>query len=120
MKKKFTVIILLFFLFAATGCSFLSKNSYTRYSDTIFDSFNTQTQFAAYTETEEEYDQYLQYFQSRFEHLHKLFDIYNSYEGVNNVKTINDHAGIEPVQVEREIIDLILFAKEWHAKTGGK
>ena len=35
---------------------------------------------------------------------HQLFDIYNSYEGVNNLKTINDLAGIAPVKVDRKLL----------------
>ena len=32
---------------------------------------------------------------------HKLYDIYNSYEGINNLKTVNDNAGIEdPTKAE--------------------
>ena len=31
---------------------------------------------------------------------HRLFDIYNDYEGLNNLKTVNDHAGIGPVEVD--------------------
>ena len=58
--------------------------------------------------------------QSRFRELHKLFDKYNNYEGINNIKTINDNAGIQPVKVEKAIIDLILFSREWYAETGRK
>ncbi|NLM53016.1 MAG: FAD:protein FMN transferase [Firmicutes bacterium] len=121
MKKNFLALICLFFsvLLLATGCG-SKKSKYTKYSATVFDCFNTVTTFTAYTETEEEFNQYYQYFQERFEYLHQLYDIYNSYEGINNLKTINDNAGIKPVKVEQEIIDLILFAKEWYAKTGGK
>ena len=36
-----------------------------------------------------------------------MFDKYTSHEGVNNIKTINDNAGIKPVKVDQVIIDLL-------------
>ena len=50
----------------------------------------------------------------------KLYDIYKDYDGINNIKTINDNAGIKPVEVQQEIIDLLLFSKEWYNRTNGK
>ena len=35
--------------------------------------------------------------------------IYHDYEGINNIKTINDNAGVAPVEVSQEIIDLLLL-----------
>ena len=49
---------------------------------------------------------------------HELYDIYNDY-GFNNIKTINDKAGVEPVKVDRRIIDLLLFSKEAYEATYG-
>ena len=43
---------------------------------------------------------------------HQLFDIYNNYEGINNLKTINDNAGIAPVKVNPDIIELLQISKE--------
>ncbi len=51
---------------------------------------------------------------------HKLFDIYYKYSGINNLKTVNDKAGIEPVKVDEKIIDFLLYAKEIYALTNGK
>ena len=50
---------------------------------------------------------------------HRLFDIYNSYEGVVNLKTINDNAGRGPVSADARIIELLTFSKEMHQKTDG-
>lgn len=72
-----------------------------------------------YTQSKEEFEDFAKMGQTRFEELHKFFDIYHSYEGINNIKIINDNAGIRPVKVSREIVDIILFSKEWHDKTGG-
>ena len=51
---------------------------------------------------------------------HQLFDIYADYEGINNLKTINDNAGIAPVEVDRKVIDLLLDCKAYYDLTGGK
>ncbi len=49
-----------------------------------------------------------------------LFDIYNDYEGINNLKTVNDNAGIAPVKVDRAVIDLLKTAKEFYDLSGGE
>ena len=55
-----------------------------------------------------------------FERLHKLFDIFNEYEGKNNLYTINKNAGIAPVEVDEAIISLLQNAFIAYEKTGGK
>lgn len=112
-----TVILLLFLL---TGCQTAPQSEYTKYSDSFFDTFNTLTRVVAYTKSEQEFNYYFTKIHARFQELHQLFDIYNDYEGINNIKTINDNAGIKPVKVDKEIIDLILFAKDWYRRTGGR
>ena len=51
---------------------------------------------------------------------HELYDIYNEYEGVSNIKTINDNAGVAPVEVDERIIDLLVFARDMCEATHGK
>ncbi len=117
MKKK--ILMILIFVVSLSiliGCE--KKPTYQKYTDSFFDTFDTITQIVAYTETKEEFDSYLEIMHNRFLELHQLFDKYNSYEGINNIKTINDNAGIAPVKVNKEIIDLILFSKEWYEKAG--
>ncbi|TDT46056.1 FAD:protein FMN transferase [Fonticella tunisiensis] len=110
--------VLLTVLFFA-GCKKETKSEYTKYSGTFFDTFDTMTMVVAYTKSEQEFNYYFEKIHERFEQLHKLYDIYNDYEGINNIKTINDNAGIKPVKVDKEIIELILFAKDWYKRTGG-
>lgn len=51
---------------------------------------------------------------------HKLFDIYNEYSGIINLKTINDNAGNgEWLSVDERIIELLLLSKEMYDKTDG-
>ncbi|HHU77392.1 MAG: FAD:protein FMN transferase [Caldicoprobacterales bacterium] len=117
--KKIQVMLLVLVLLAVvpTGCR---QRKYERFSGSFFDTFDTYTTFIGYTRNKEEFDRYFDMVQSRFRELHKLFDKYNNYEGINNIKTINDNAGIQPVKVEKAIIDLILFSREWYAETGRK
>jgi len=115
----FVPLILLMMLNA--GCVFgkkLGSGGYTKYSYEFFGAFNSVTQIVGYSESEEQFEIMAKKCQARLEELHKLFDIYHNYEGINNIKTINDNAGIKPVEVRQEIIDLIQFSKEWYYKAG--
>lgn len=121
MIRKVSKFIMLFCLMMILiGCQSNEQIQYNRYQETIFDTFDTVTQVIGYAESEEEFNTYVEKIHERLQELHKFYDIYNTYEGINNVKTINDNAGIKPVKVDREIIDFILFSKEWYEKTDGQ
>lgn len=116
MKKSLLYFLALTIsLTVLSGCS---KNKYKKYDGSFFDTFDTIVKVVGYAADEEEFDEYMEVIHDRFLELHKLFDKYKSYEGINNIKTINDYAGIEPVKVEKEIIDLIIFSKAWYYRTG--
>lgn len=119
MKKKVISVLLLTMILLVTGCNSRPKIKYNKYTGSILDVFDTVTVVIGYTETQEEFDAYFNMIHDRFQMLHKLYDKYNNYDGINNIKTINDQAGIKPVKVDKEIIDLILFSKEWYEKTEG-
>ena len=53
------------------------------------------------------------------EEYHRLFDIYYEYAGINNLKTVNQSAAVAPVKVDAKLIELLLYAKEIHTRTGG-
>lgn len=101
-----------------TGCAF--EPTYTKYTYQFYGTFDTLVQFVGYAASQGEFDAYAKQGEQRFVALNKLFDIYHAYEGLNNAKTINDNAGVAPVKVDEELVDLILLAKEWYAKTDGK
>ena len=109
MKKKLYLLILIIAIFIS-GCSG-DRSGYIKYSYEFLGAFDTVVQFIGYAKTQDEFEKMAEIVEKRFLELHKLYDIYNDYEGINNVKTINDNAGIKPVEVSREIIDLILFQR---------
>jgi thiamine biosynthesis lipoprotein len=49
-----------------------------------------------------------------------LYDIYNNYDGLNNIKTINENAGIAPVEVDQKIIDMLNLAKAFYTYSSGE
>ena len=55
-----------------------------------------------------------------FSYYNQLFDRFNDYENINNIKKINDNAGQNAVQVSQEIIDMLLEAKYFYNISYGK
>jgi len=107
-----------------TGCAEKEVTPvYTKHSTMIMsdeDLFNTIIMVTAFTKSDEEFTEMIEYITQRYTELNAMYDIYNDYEGVNNIKTINDNAGIAPVKVSKEIIDLLEFSIECYEKLGGK
>lgn len=113
--KKILLSIMIFGM-VLSGC----QKEKQRFSGICYDcGFNTVWNWILYTEDEEIYDEYVSEIYTYANKYHRLFDIYNNYDGVNNIKTINDNAGIAPVKVESEIIELIEMAKEMYELSDG-
>lgn len=81
--------------------------------------FDTVTSITIYADDEEQFDEWEQLVHSELERYHQLYDIYHSYEGVNNIKVINDRAGMSPVEVPEDILDLLEFSLKEYDLTGG-
>lgn len=117
MKRKI-IIYLLAVLIILSGCSGQDV-SYERYEASFLQLFDTVTTMIGYAENKEAFTEIAQSVYDTLEEYHRLYDIYNDYDGINNIKTINDNAGIAPVKVDGKIIDLLTFCKEMYDKTGG-
>jgi len=117
MKKTVAACLAAMLLFAF-GCS--RKEEPKRYQAEFLTLFNTVTRVVGYANSEEEFRALAQTIRDRLTEYHQLYDIYNSYDGVNNLKTVNDNAGIRPVLVDQRVIDMLEFAKEQYEATGGR
>lgn len=103
-----------------TGCSApVETVKKKQYQATFLTLFDTVTTIIGYGKTEEEFKEVTDQIHDELEIYHQLFDIYNDYEGVANIKTINDQAGIAPVKVDQKIIDLLLDCKGYYEMSGG-
>lgn len=122
-KSKITIIITIIMLICFSGCKENNQEKnigYEKYDYVFLDTFDTVTQIIAYAKSKEEFDGYAEKFHNRMIQLHKLYDKYNNYEGINNIKTINDNAGIKAVKVDKDIIDLIVFSKNMYQNISDK
>ena len=114
--KRFLSLILAILLLS--GCS-LTQSPPKQYNATFLELFDTVTAMTGLSDSQETFTTNAQAVRDALEVYHQLFDIYNSYDGINNLKTVNDNAGIAPVKVDRKIIDLLLNCKAYYDLTGG-
>lgn len=118
MKKWISVLLIVILAINAVSCGQVNKKK--RYEAEFLVFFDTITQVVGYADTKAEFEKYAQVVYDSLKEYHELYDIYDDFEGINNIKTINDNAGIAPVKVDQRIIDLIKFSKEAYTKTNGQ
>lgn len=119
LRYKKRILLLLGLLFII-GCFFIScskKDSYEKYSITNFSAFNTVSEISAYDI--EDQTENLDILNQLLEEWNQLFDIYQLYDGINNIKTINDCAGKAAVEVDERIISVIEKGIELETVTKG-
>lgn len=122
-NKKIGIVGIAFFTVLMLAVLFhmrQSESNLSRYTATFLDVFDTRTDVVGYSGSEEKFTEQVSLLKEKLEYYHRLYDIYNDYDGVKNIKTINDNAGVAPVEVSRDIIDLLLFSKEMYTKTEGQ
>ena len=112
--------LLLLLCLILSGCAGEKKPEMKQYTATFLSLFDTVTTIVGRAESQEAHMDKAQTIHDELLTLHQLFDIYNDYEGLNNLKTVNDNAGLSPVEVDRAIIDLLLDCKAYYELTGGK
>lgn len=122
-KNKPVRIIALLLLITLLASLFIGcdrEKKITAKNRIYYEYFDTVSTIYDYTGgSEDDFRQAAMHFEDRLEYYHKLFDIYNEYDGINNVATVNRLAGAEAVKVDSELVDFLLFAKEMHNKTDG-
>ena len=114
-------MVLLSLVLLLSGCSAGTKSTEQKqYTATFLTLFDTVTTIVGKAESEEAFSQKAQAVHDELLEYHQLFDIYNDYDGINNLKTVNDQAGIAPVKVDSRIIDLLLDCRTYYTLTNGR
>lgn len=124
--KKFIIVNLMVILLLLTGCQSKQESNIDKgknpkmekYEMTFFDTFDTVTNIILYAETQEQAQKYGEEVHQRFLELHKIYDKYNSYEGINNIYSINKKAGQGPIEVSEDLINLLDFSIQKYKKYG--
>lgn len=91
-----------------------------QYSASFLDLFDTVSTVVGIGEDEADFRMKAQKVHDDLRKYHRLFDVYHEYEGMNNLKTINDNAGIAPVEVDAAIICLLEDCKRIYEWSDGK
>ena len=71
--------------------SFAKEKELTRYTATFLDVFDTRTEIVGFAKDKEKFAEDAQLIKDRLIYYNQLYDIYNDYPGVNNIKTIKRH-----------------------------
>lgn len=115
MKKTLSFALAVIMLFTLTACG-SSKKSYERSEYTLFD---TVTVIKGYADSQESFMDETGGIIAELTRLHRLFDIYNEYDGIVNLCTVNARAG-EWVEVDGEIIEFLLWGRKVALLTAGE
>ena len=116
MKRTLALFLILSLLL--TGCAGAGEEL-KQYSATFLTVFDTVTTIVGRDISEAAFTEKAQAVHDVLLRYHQLFDIYHEYEGLNNLKTINDHPG-EAVEVDQAVIDLLLDCKAYYELTNGR
>lgn len=115
MKKTIVTILAALLISGCAG----SQDELQKYSSTTTESgFDTPITLIAYTEDEKTFQTFFKQMKKDFLHYHQLFDKYHDYPGINNIKTINEQAGIAPVRVDASIMKMLKLAKQYYEASG--
>ena len=103
-------------LLVLSGCG----TGMQRYEATYWDVFDTVTTVTGYAAGQAEFDAAAREIHDTLLEYHRLYNIYESYDGLRNLKTVNDQAGIGPVPVDTRILSLLQYAQTAWTETGGR
>lgn len=120
MKKALSVALIVCLVLALAGCGKPETKEKTRYQAEFLELFDTMTQIIGYSDSKALFTQQANYAYDNLKTYHQLYNIYDDFKGINNIKTINDNAGKKPVKVDEKIIDLLKFSKKVYTMSGGR
>lgn len=101
------------------GCASGRLTGPKRYETAFLDLFDTVTTVVGYADSEAAFQETTGCLYDELAYYHRLFDIYNEYPGITNLKSVNDRAGREPVSVDRPLLEFLLFCRQMEQTTGG-
>lgn len=120
MKRVCAAVVLCALLCGCAAAPAGEEGGQKRYEASFLTLFDTVTTMVGYADSQETFTAQAQQIHDELLEYHQLYDIYNDYDGMNNLKTVNDNAGIAPVEVDARILDMLEFSRELYEETGGR
>lgn len=115
----YILMALLLILAAVPGCS--KETGPKSRSRTYFDCFDTVSSIYSYEkESEEQFEKTVSSVREMLVRYHCLLDIYNEYDGINNLCTLNKNAGIQSVELDPFLLDYLQRGIDYYNLTGGE
>ncbi len=117
MRRILALLLVVCMGVGCVGCGNKAQK-FTAYS---FDYFDTATTIVGYAESQAAFDTVVASIKEQLGEYHRLYDIYQRYDGVTNLCALNARAaGDGAVTVDKKITDMLAFAQQMHTVTGGK
>lgn len=113
--KKIVASMLLLSLLALSLPACGRRNQ--EYQITFFDYFDTFSTLTVYADQKEDFERYSNTCQSMLKEYHELLDIYHEYEGLANLKTVND--ATSSLTVDPKLGEFLSFGKGMYELTDG-
>ncbi len=115
MKRLLVLLCICGMLFSFVGCADTVK----RFQYTYLDVFDTVTVLQLYATSQQVADDWAAQLHARLSALHNEFSIYDTIQGLQNVKAVNDAVG-EAVTVSTDLMRMLQYGKQAYTLTDGK
>ncbi|MBQ8836210.1 MAG: FAD:protein FMN transferase [Clostridia bacterium] len=112
--RKFIIVASAVLILLFSSCGEKTPEKFTAY---YFDWFDTATTIVGYADNKEDFDAVCADISAQFTEYHRLYNIYNHYDGLTNLYTVNHSDGT--VEVDERITDMLAFSKEAYTLTNG-
>lgn len=116
MKRLLCLLLCLMLLPTLSACG---EETLTRYSYSFFGTFDTIIMLIGYAPDKDTFDQAAALCEREFQRLHQLFTPYLHSDGDNNLFNLNNGAWKEPMTVNADMMNLLLYCKEMQAQVPG-
>ncbi len=122
MTKRNAILFLLVICLVGSALSSCQGFGLKKYTEHSFSYFDTVTTIIGYEKKQDAFDTVCNEIFLDLEYYHQLFDIYNEYEGIQNLCTVNQvkNGTHQVVTAEEPILDLLQKAKDLYTLTSGK
>ncbi|MBR2861099.1 MAG: FAD:protein FMN transferase [Clostridia bacterium] len=116
MKRFISLCQIIFLLFCALALSGCQRQE--KFSNYYFEYFDTVTTIVGFENSKEVFDDNCAKIKEKLAEYHRAYSIYEKFGNEKNLCYINENGGAE--QVDKIIIDLLLYSKEINEKTENK